>query len=97
MMDHIRQVIVLLFLVNIILGRVVTMGEQRAWNDRLFQRRSAENDNEYVWFTRDIHNEMMKNPPVQMNRFQQAISHRKYPYLANPRFNLASKEQEKNV
>lgn len=66
MISYIRQFFILILLLHIVLaihGRAV---DQRRML-RLFKQRSAENDNEYVWFTRNIHPDMMNDDAARPN------------------------------
>ncbi|CAF1002267.1 unnamed protein product [Adineta steineri] len=88
MICNIVRLLIFTLLVNIIFGFSTTSNDNRRLY-QLLKQRSAENDNEYVWFTRDIHqrinDEEMKanendlfHPKIFNN-----IKHQKYPNVKN--------------
>jgi hypothetical protein len=94
MISNILRLLIFLLLLNIILGlNTPSADKQRAYH--LLKQRSADNDNEYVWFTRDIHEEMSSedtNEQQQQQRKQQDLYrfkllnnmfNRKYPIVKN--------------
>lgn len=85
MIDHIRQILLLSLIVTILSVRDVTSDEHQQRNYRLVQRRSAEHDNEYVWFTRNVpenldENIMPINPVQQRKPMDWIIRHRQHPW-----------------
>ena len=81
MMFNIVRLSIFLLLVNILCGLYVTSDDnRRAYH--LLKQRSAENDNEYVWFTRnipdDINNEEIKQ---ERDLFRSKMFHRKNPFF----------------
>ena len=54
-MSNILRLLIFLLLVNIIFGLYTTSDENRRLY-QLLKQRSAENDYEYVWFTRNVRN-----------------------------------------
>jgi hypothetical protein len=92
MISNIVRLFILLLLVNILFGYYITTDDNQRFY-QLLKQRSAENDNEYVWFTRDIHNDM-NNDEIKQDRLwkQQDLFHskifnnifnRKYPFIEN--------------
>lgn len=92
MVSNIARLLIFLLLVNIVFG-LNTISNNNRRSNHLLKRRSMENDNEYVWFTRDIHNDMDDdNEEMKRNQFQKQqvlsrskfinnIHRRKYPFV----------------
>lgn len=82
------RLLVFLLLINLILGLYVTSDDNQQFY-RLLKERSAENDNEYVWFTRNIPDdelkqEQLRNQQDLMNsKFYKNMLFRKHPFIAN--------------
>jgi hypothetical protein len=86
MIGNILRFFIFLFLVNLLLGFVIKSNDnQRIYH--LLKQRSAENDNEFVWFTRDIPNEDYKLKQ-QEDLFPWKIINRKYPFNINPTYKI---------
>ena len=60
MISQIRQLLILSLLLHIVLGINGRAVDQRRML-QLLKQRSTDNDNEYVWFTRNIHTDMMND------------------------------------
>ncbi len=88
MISSVVRLLILLLLVNIIVGFYVPSGDNRQFH-QLLKQRSAENDNEYVWFTRDIHNDEIEQDQLEkhhlfwLNFFKNYFNSRKYPFIEN--------------
>lgn len=82
----------LIFLINIISGLYLPSDQEQQVYPLVKQARSAENDYEYVWFTRDLgHEQYAANRPQNLrqphpNFFRSKISNQKYPYLKGSTF-----------
>ncbi|CAF2432731.1 unnamed protein product [Rotaria sp. Silwood2] len=86
------RLLIFLLLVNIIVGSYAASNDKRQFY-QLLKPHSVENNNEYVWFTRDIHNDI-KNDELKQDYqrkqknslrfkiFNKAIN-RKYPFGEN--------------
>jgi hypothetical protein len=86
MIGNILRLIIFLFLVNLLLGFVIKSNDnQRIYH--LLKQRSAENDNEFVWFTRDIPNEDYKFKQHE-DLFPWKIINQKYPFNINPTYKI---------
>jgi hypothetical protein len=88
MISRILRLLILLLIVNIIFGfNVISDDNQRLY--QLLKQRSAENDNEYVWFTRNAPTDEIKQD--QLQKYQDLIRskilknsfNRKYPLIEN--------------
>ena len=66
MISYIRQFLILILLLHIVLAIHGRSVDQRRML-RVFKPRSAENDNEYVWFTRNIHKDMINDDAARPN------------------------------
>lgn len=101
MIAHMRQILLLSLLVVILSARDVTSNEHQQWNPRILQRRSAEHDNEYVWFTRNVPEEM-DDEPNRIDQYHQRkpmhwkFPHRQYQLHVDSLFKQPSKNQETN-
>ncbi len=88
MIFNIVRLLILLLLLNIVFGYYITTDDNQQFY-RLLKQRSADNDNEYVWFTRDIHNDEIKQDPVWNqkdlihSKIFKNIFNRKYPFVEN--------------
>jgi hypothetical protein len=90
--SNIVRLLIFLLLVNIICGLSATSDDNRRFY-QLLKQRSAENDYEYVWFTRDIHNDMdsedikreqlRKQQDLLRLKIFKNIFDRKYPFIEN--------------
>jgi hypothetical protein len=71
-------------MIHVLLGFYVRSNDnQRIYH--LLKQRSLENDNEYVWFTRNIPDEEIKQQQQQQqDLFPWKFSNRKYPLNENP-------------
>ncbi len=81
-----------MLLVNIVFGLYTTSDDNRQFN-KLLKQRSMENDNEYVWFTRDVSNnideeemqrdQLRKQQVLSRSKIFKNIIRRKYPFIEN--------------
>ncbi len=88
MISNILRLFIFILSINILLGFVITSNDNQRIHP-LLKQRSAENDNEFVWFTRDIPNEIIKpkqlppsSPPK--DSFAWKVLNRKFPININP-------------
>lgn len=86
MITNIIRFLILLLLINLIVGYYITPDDNQQF-DRVLKERSAENDNEYVWFTRNIpadeQNLLQQRQDLLNARFNAKKFHRKYPFVVN--------------
>ncbi|CAF1043537.1 unnamed protein product [Rotaria sp. Silwood1] len=64
MISNTVRFLILLLLVNVICGSYATSNDNRRFY-QLLKPRSSDNNNEYVWFTRDVHNDININEMKQ--------------------------------
>ena len=82
MISNILRVFILILSINILLGFVIKSNDnQRIYP--LLKQRSTDNDNEFVWFTRDIPNDIIK-PSSSKDSFAWKTINRKFPLNLNP-------------
>jgi len=92
MISNIARLLIFLLLVNIVFGLYTTSDDNRQFN-KLLKQRSMENDNEYVWFTRDVSNNIdeeemkrdhfRKQQVLSRSKIFKNIIRRKYPFIEN--------------
>jgi hypothetical protein len=77
------RLLIFFLLVNILFGFYITSDDNGRLN-QLLKQRSLENDNEYVWFTRNIPDETKQDQSRQQEDFfHSKMFHRKYPFVKN--------------
>ncbi|UJR26808.1 hypothetical protein I4U23_008121 [Adineta vaga] len=80
---NIVRIYMALLVVNIVFGFDEISDDNRRFNS-LLKQRSAENDNEYVWFTRDLHNTMVNDDARELIK---RGSLGKFQHLPRPKTN----------
>ena len=68
-MSNILRLLIFLLLVNIIFGLYTTSDDNRRLY-QLLKQRSAENDYEYVWFTRSVRNNDMDSDEIKQEELR---------------------------
>ncbi|CAF1361876.1 unnamed protein product [Rotaria sordida] len=64
------RLLTFLLLVHIVFGSYTTLNDNRRFY-QLLKPRSKENNNEYVWFTRNIHNDINSDNIKQDHQYKQ--------------------------